>query len=376
MYKNQFRKNHFRLLSWLAFVMMVPLSVIGCTTATTLKPTSDILKNAEQSFAAAESAESVRYAPDDFLLAKSALGEAKAALKDSDSTDNQELKESKRKGARRSAYEAWLRAEIAISKAREEKAKEQTKQLRLETAQLQADRQRYEAELQVAHEKKATEEAEIGKSLALKEAEAAQNRAALEKAVKELAIKAQLEAETRAARESAAKDRALQSKQDLEVKLVIATQEVAKVREDKRGLIVSLSDILFEIGQPKLAPGARDNLVKVGSILTAYPDRQISIEGHTDSVGSDESNQQLSEARAQTVRKTLIEAGVKADRVKAAGFGKSKPIASNSTPQGRQQNRRVEVVVLNPPSQSGSPLQESPATEEQPATTSPGETQP
>ena len=361
-------------MSWLAFVMMVPLSVIGCTTATTLKPTSTILQNAEQSFAAAESAESVRYAPDDFLLAKSALGEAKTALKDSDSTDNQELKESKRKGARRSAYEAWLRAEIAISKAREEKAKEQTKQLRLETAQRQADWQRYEAELQVAHEKKATEAAEIGKSMALKEAQDAQNRVALEKAVKELAIKAQLEAETRAAREAAAREQTLKSKQDLEVRLSGAMEEIAKVHEEKRGLIVSLSDILFEIGQPKLAPGAKNSLVKLASILTDYPDRKISIEGHTDSVGSDESNQQLSEARAQTVRKTLIDAGVKADRVKAAGFGKSKPIASNSTPQGRQQNRRVEVVVL-PPSQPA-PLQEAPATEEQPATTSPGEIQP
>jgi outer membrane protein OmpA-like peptidoglycan-associated protein len=118
--------------------------------------------------------------------------------------------------------------------------------------------------VQVAREKQAKEFAELGQSMALKEVEEAQNKIALERAVKELAIKGQLEAEQRAFREIAAKEQALKAQQDLQTKLVIATEEVAKVREEKRGLIVSLSDILFEIGASKLAPGARDNLIKLG----------------------------------------------------------------------------------------------------------------
>jgi outer membrane protein OmpA-like peptidoglycan-associated protein len=363
MHTNQFVRIYsqwLRLFFWTAVIT----GTIGCTTPTTLKPTADILKDAERSFYAAESAESVRYAPDDFLLAKSALSEAKAALKDSESTDNLELKESKRKRARRATYDAWLYAEVAMAKTREEKAKEQTKQLRLEIAQLQADRQRFEAEAQVAREKRAKEAAEIGKSLALKEAQEAENKAALERAVKELAIKAQFEAEQRAFRESAAKEQAL--KQDLESRLAVAMEDVAKVHKEKRGLVVSLSDILFETNGSKLAPGARDNLIKLSAILSTHPDRRISVEGHTDNLDNDESTQQLSEARAQTVRDTLIDAGINPNAVKAIGFGKTKPIASNATPQGRQQNRRVDVVVLNP----------TPQMEGLPETATSGETQP
>lgn len=334
--------------------------VIGCTTPTTLKPTVDLLQNAEQSFAAAESSESVRYAPDDFLTAKSALSNAKSALKESVSATNLDLKESKQKAARRAAYEAWLHAEIAMAKAKEEKAKEQIKQLRLEITQLQADRQRFEAEAQAAREKRAKEVAEAAKARALQEAQEAQRKAALEQAAKEQALKAQQEAEQRALQEAAAKEQALKIKQELEARLVSAMQEIAKVREEKRGLIVSLSDILFESGKSKLAPGARDNLTKLAKILSAYPDRQILVEGHTDNIGGEEFNQRLSEARAQTVQQTLIEAGVNPEMIKSTGFGKTKPIANNTTPEGRQQNRRVEVVVLNPTTQPSVPTSAPP----------------
>ncbi len=334
---------------WPRLVFWILISgLIGCTTPTTLKPTPDLLQNAEQSFTAAESRESVRYAPDDFLAAKSALANAKSALKESGSTTNLELKESKQKAARRAAYEAWLHAEIAMAKAKEEKAKEQIKQLRTEIAQYQANRQRFEAEAQAAREKRAKEVAEAAKARAQQEAQEAQKKAALEQAAKEAA-------ERQALLEQQAKEQALKAKQELEARLVAAMQEIAKVREEKRGLIVSLSDILFESGKSKLAPGARDNLNKLAKILSAYPDRQISVEGHTDNIGGDEFNQRLSQSRAQAVRQTLIEAGVNSEMIKATGFGKTKPIASNVTPEGRQQNRRVEVVVLNPPAPSVTP---------------------
>lgn len=364
MYRNHFLRTHSVLLRLFAFWILMPV-VIGCTTPTTLKPTADILQNAEQSFVKAESVESVRYAPDDFLLAKSALSDAKSALKESESATNLELKESKQKAARRAAYEAWLHAEIAMAKAKEEKAKEQIKQLRLEIAQFQADRQRFEAEAQAAREKRAKEVAEAAKTKAQQEAHEAQKRAASEQTAKEAA-------ERQALLEQQAKEEALKAKQELEAKLVAAMQEIAKVREEKRGLIVSLSDILFETGKSKLAPGAQDNLTKLAKILSAYPDRQILVEGHTDNIGGDEFNQRLSQARAQAVRQALIEAGVNQEMIKAAGFGKTKPIATNATPEGRQQNRRVEVVVLNPTAQPSAPASAPPS----PATSAPVPAQP
>jgi outer membrane protein OmpA-like peptidoglycan-associated protein len=365
--KNRFMQTHSVLLRlFFAFGIMMPL-VTGCTTPTTLKPTSDILQNAEESFAEADFVGSVRYAPDDFLTAKSELGDAKSDLKESESTTDQELKESKRKAARRAAYEAWLHAEVAMAKAKDEKAKEQIKQLRFEIAQLEADRQRFEAEAQAAREKRAKEIAEAAQTKAQQETQEAQKRTALEQAAKEAAERQTLQEQKAKEQALLAEKQALSAKNDLEARLVAAMQEIAKVREEKRGLIVSLSDILFEFGKSTLAKGTQENLVKLGKILSAYPDREIVVEGHTDNVGGNEANQKLSLARAQAVRQALIEAGVNQNIIKAAGFGKTKPIADNDTAVGRQQNRRVEVVVLNPPAQSPAPAS-APPSPETPAT--------
>jgi outer membrane protein OmpA-like peptidoglycan-associated protein len=96
---------------------------------------------------------------------------------------------------------------------------------------------------------------------------------------------------------------------------------------------------------PAAAPGAREKLAKISGILLAYPSLKIQVEGHTDSVGEDDYNQRLSEQRAQSVRGYLVDQMVAADSVTAFGFGKAKPVATNDTPEGRQQNRRVERVV-------------------------------
>jgi len=158
-----------------------------------------------------------------------------------------------------------------------------------------------------------------------------------------------------AAREPAEKERALQrsqelerAKQELEAKLRDALKEIAQVREENRGLIISLSDILFDFGKATLLPRTQSKLAQLAKILSTYADRKIIVEGHTDNVGGDAFNLQLSEARAESVRNALIDNGVAADMISAVGFGKTKPAASNETAAGRQQNRRVEVVVLNP----------------------------
>ncbi|MBK5294868.1 MAG: OmpA family protein [Acidobacteriia bacterium] len=116
-------------------------------------------------------------------------------------------------------------------------------------------------------------------------------------------------------------------------------------RETARGLIVSMPDVLFDTAQHTLRPVARERLARISGILNAHPDLKLEIEGHTDSVGSDSYNQGLSERRAQSVRDYMNSQGVKLDSITAQGFGESRPVADNYAAAGRQQNRRVEIVV-------------------------------
>jgi outer membrane protein OmpA-like peptidoglycan-associated protein len=120
---------------------------------------------------------------------------------------------------------------------------------------------------------------------------------------------------------------------------------ILQTRDSARGLIVSMSDVLFDTGQFSLKPGAREKLAKVAGILLAYPALNIEVGGYTDNVGSDEMNQALSENRAGSVRDYLVQQGVLTNSVSARGFGNTLPVASNDNSSGRQQNRRVELLV-------------------------------
>jgi outer membrane protein OmpA-like peptidoglycan-associated protein len=120
---------------------------------------------------------------------------------------------------------------------------------------------------------------------------------------------------------------------------------ILATRDSARGLIVSMSDVLFDTGKYSLKPGAREKLSKVAGILLAYPGLNIAVGGYTDNVGGDAMNQRLSENRADTVRDYLVAQGVGTTSVGATGFGNSSPVASNDNASGRQENRRVELVV-------------------------------
>jgi len=120
---------------------------------------------------------------------------------------------------------------------------------------------------------------------------------------------------------------------------------ILQTRDSARGLIVSMSDVLFDTGRYSLKPGAREKLAKVAGILLAYPGLNIEVGGYTDNVGGDDMNQRLSENRADSVRSYLVQQGVLANAVTARGFGNSSPVASNDDSAGRQQNRRVELLV-------------------------------
>ncbi len=120
---------------------------------------------------------------------------------------------------------------------------------------------------------------------------------------------------------------------------------ILQTRDSARGLIVSMSDVLFDTGKYSLKPGAREKLAKVAGILLAYPGLNIEVGGYTDNVGGDDMNQRLSENRADSVRSYLVQQGVAANSVSAKGFGNTLPVASNDDSAGRQQNRRVELLV-------------------------------
>jgi outer membrane protein OmpA-like peptidoglycan-associated protein len=138
---------------------------------------------------------------------------------------------------------------------------------------------------------------------------------------------------------------AVQDREVLRAKLLQQFNLIFATRDTARGLIVSLSDVLFDTGKSTLRPIAREKLAKISGIVLAYPDLRLAIEGNTDSVGTDAMNQQLSEHRAGSVRDYLAKENIPAASMTSKGFGKTQPVATNDTAEGRQQNRRVELVV-------------------------------
>jgi outer membrane protein OmpA-like peptidoglycan-associated protein len=164
------------------------------------------------------------------------------------------------------------------------------------------------------------------------------------------AAKAKADAEAANARAAAAEaqHKAQAATQDAEAtreKLRAQLNSVLATSESARGLIVNLSDVLFDTGKYTLKPNTQVALAKVATILTLYPGLKVQVEGYTDSVGSDEYNQKLSENRANAVQTFLVSNGVPTANVTAAGYGKANPVADNGTADGRAKNRRVNLVV-------------------------------
>jgi len=221
-------------------------------------------------------------------------------------------------------------------------------------AQAEAERQAEtaQAKAQALSDEQARQQAEQAQA----EAEAAAARAAKAKAEAEQASAAalqqqqQAQAEADRARQEAAqadaqRQQAEAEKTQLRERLKQQLSMVLETRETARGLIVNINDVLFDFNKYTLKPGAREKLAKVSGILLAYPGLKLQLEGHTDSIGSDEYNMNLSQQRADAVRSFLVEQGVSPDSITAVGMGKDNPVASNDTAAGRQQNRRVEMVV-------------------------------
>lgn len=204
-----------------------------------------------------------------------------------------------------------------------------------------------EAEAKAAGEaaeakRKSDEEAKRQAELAA--AKEAQMRAEAEAA----ATRARAEADALKAKEEAAKaeaERARKAAADLRAQLLEQFNRILETRDTPRGLVVNMGDVLFDFGKYDLRSEAREKLAKLSGIILGHPGLNLAIEGHTDNVGGDEVNQKLSEKRAETVRGYLIEQGLADNTVTSHGFGKTSPVADNGSAAGRQQNRRVEIVV-------------------------------
>ena len=220
------------------------------------------------------------------------------------------------------------------------------------------DEERQASELQVSADAEARAKAQADAATQQKKqaetdaaaarAQTAQNQvtsdAAAAKAQAETdAAKAKAQAEAEQARLAA--QQAENDKAALRAKLAEQLNSVLQTRDTARGLIVNMSDVLFDTAKYTLKPGAREKLSKVAGILLAYPGLNIEVDGHTDNVGGDEYNQNLSEQRAGSVRDYLVAQGVATNSITAKGFGKTQPVGTNDTAAGRQINRRVELVV-------------------------------
>jgi outer membrane protein OmpA-like peptidoglycan-associated protein len=200
-------------------------------------------------------------------------------------------------------------------------------------AETDADRTRLEAERAA---QRASDDAKALAERTRMDAELAAQRAASDKNA--------VEAANQAARQAAA-EKAEREKQELRNKLVVQLNTILQTTDSARGLIVNMSDVLFDTGQYSLKPGAREKLAKISGIVLAYPTLKLEVEGHTDSLGTDDLNMRLSENRANSVRDFLVKQGIVTTSIGSRGFGESQPVATNDTAAGRQQNRRVELVV-------------------------------
>lgn len=250
---------------------------------------------------------------------------------------------------RRAADRAIARSETEADRARSaaERSRLEAERAKMETEDYRAALARAENEVAAARKRAETAQTEAERAKANEEvARLEAERARLEKnEAKQETQQAQLTAE------QAQKDaeQAKRERDALQQRLYVSIAAILDTRREARGLIVNLSDVLFDFNKATLKPGAREKLSKLAGILLAYPgEYHLEIEGHTDSIGSDDYNQKLSEGRAGAVRDYLSQEGVKSEKITAVrGLGKSKPVTTNDTAEGRQMNRRVEIVIAD-----------------------------
>jgi outer membrane protein OmpA-like peptidoglycan-associated protein len=249
--------------------------------------------------------------------------------------EEEQLATERRVTAERQAIAEGVTA-AALSKT--DRVTRQAEQARL-AAQAEADRLRLQNEAQTLAAQTEAERLKQVNQAQLLAANTETDRLKQENEAQRLAAQADME---RAAKEKA---QAEAERTQLRADLLQQFNAILETRDTARGLIVNMSDVLFDTAKHTLRPAAREKLAKIAGIVAGHPGLRLAVEGYTDSVGGDDYNQKLSEDRGMAVRDYLTQEGVAGTSVTSQGFGKSQPVASNDTAAGRQQNRRVELVV-------------------------------
>ena len=320
------RNTAFFWATWTGF-MLVSAGLIGCSTAT-YQPLERLRSEYIETRSNHEVAEN----------APVALHEAERALA---RAEKEWMNTGNKREVDHLAYIADQKLEIARVRTQEQLAEKKIKQLSeerdrilLEARKREAERAQEQAAAQARAAQAAMSEAAKAKAEAEQQRQAALAHERQVEAAQKKATEAQMRAEGMAA----------QAKK-LEQQL---SQLQAKVQETPRGMVLTLGDVLFEFDKADIKPGAIRNLHPLVEFLEQDDRRKVIIEGHTDSVGSESYNLDLSKRRAAAVRNFLITNGIDPERITARGLGEDYPVASNATPAGRQQNRRVEIEILNP----------------------------
>ena len=284
------------------------------------------LYEAENAVQIANAAGAGKYAADTMTTANTALKNA----------EDLDAHKGNRKQTITYAREAVQSAEDArIITIRKIKAEDDAAQLK---AREDAERAAQQAQMDAQRSQLAAQQAQLAAQ------QQAEQRARAEAAAAEAEARTQKAREAQQAAEQSAQQAAQQEAQARE-RLKQQLNQVLQTTETARGLIVNMSDVLFDFNKFTLKSEAREKLAKVSGILLAYPNLKMQVEGYTDNIGSDEYNQKLSEERADAVRDYLVSQSVPEGSITAAGFGKTHPVADNSTSSGRAQNRRVQLVV-------------------------------
>jgi outer membrane protein OmpA-like peptidoglycan-associated protein len=284
------------------------------------------LYEARNAIRIAQSLGAEKYAPDIYSRAKSSLELAEYAAA------RKQNKKEIATNARQAVQFAEDARTLSLNRQREEALARQ----RENEARAKAEAEKSEAERRAEEEKR--ERAEVTA------AREAQRRAEAEAA----RVKAQAEEEKARQAEELARQSAAQAtreKVELRARLLQQFNAILETRDTERGLIVNMGDVLFDTGRYSLRPLAREKLARLSGIVLNYPGLKLEAEGHTDNVGGEEFNQKLSEQRANAVREYLISQGIAPEKVTADGKGFSMPVAENTTADGRQKNRRVELIV-------------------------------
>ena len=318
------------------------LFLTGCGLSRKEMMAQDQMERARKAYAEARANPNVEtYAPLELQEAGKALQTAEQAEKAKETDDVLQL-----------GYLAERKTQFAVATADGKVAEREIDKLNVENAEMIARKRTLEAEHARLAAGKAMSEAEKARMAAAIDAEKAAmakreteqarmaaaadaERAAIAKRQAEQAISAAEEEAAKAARAKAEADELMRELSEL------------KAQQTERGIVLTIGDVLFATGKADLSPDANKSVNKLAEFLKKYPNRDVLIEGHTDSVGSDDYNLALSRKRADSVKYKLTGDGVEAGRITTKGYGERFPLASNDTQAGKAQNRRVEVIILN-----------------------------